>query len=77
MSQYDYVNSTYHIPAKTGGRVRYTGDKEPQMGTIVKSYGNYLGIRLDGEKTVGRYHPTWALDYFDESGTTVITSFGK
>jgi hypothetical protein len=77
LEDYDYIITTYHVPAKTGGRVRYTGDKEPKMGIIVKSFGNYLGISLDGEMAIGRYHPTWALDYFDETGTTVVASFGR
>lgn len=29
-------------------------------------YGQYLSIRLDGEKVPHDYHPTWELTYVDE-----------
>lgn len=51
------------VPAKRGGRVRYTGGKVPQLGTITAARGGYLMIRLDGEKHAGPYHPTWGLEY--------------
>jgi hypothetical protein len=60
----DYIRRTYGVPAKRGGRVRYTGSKHAdQLGTIVASRGCYLRIRLDGKKHAGNYHPTWALEY--------------
>jgi hypothetical protein len=71
---YEYIITTYNVPAKTGRRIRYTGELPYKDGTVVKSFGHYLGIRLDGEEYVGRYHPTWALDYLDEKGN-VIASF--
>jgi len=69
---YDYILATYQVPARTGRRVRYTGGNAPRMGTIVGSFGNYLGIRLDGEKEIGRYHPTWALEYLDENEHIIV-----
>ncbi len=51
------------VPAKRGGRVRYTGGKSPQLGTIRSAKNGYLRIQLDGEKYIGSYHPTWELEY--------------
>jgi len=73
---YEYVINRYHVPAKKGRRVRLikSDGTEEAMGTIVKSAGQYVGIRKDGEKYVGNYHPTWNLEYLDESGN-VLASF--
>lgn len=73
MEDYEYIRDTYHVPAKTGGRVRYTGETPCREGTIKKAYGQYLGIRLDGEKQIGRYHPTWALQYLNENGEIIVS----
>lgn len=56
----EYIRKTYNVPARRGGRVLY-GDKP---GTIMAADGPYLRIRLDGEKRVGRYHPTYQIIYF-------------
>lgn len=61
----DYIRKTYNVPAKRGGRVEYTHPKPARMGTIIGADGARLRIRLDGEKFVGRYHPTWELRYLD------------
>lgn len=73
---YEYVVNRYHVPAQKGRRVRLLkGDgSEEAMGTIVKAAGQYIRIRLDGEKYVGNYHPTWNLEYLDDNGN-VIASF--
>lgn len=60
----EYIRKTYNVPAKRGGRILYTGDKgEKRYGTIVGAIGQYLSIRLDGEKVPQYYHPTWELTY--------------
>ena len=56
----DYVRRMYGVPAKRGGLVRYEG----KTGKIVGSRGNYLRIRLDGEKRIRSYHPT-DVEYID------------
>ncbi len=57
----DYIRKTYDVPAKRGMRVCADGDN----GVITGSSGTYLLIRLDGEKTSNRYHPTWFMQYLE------------
>lgn len=61
----EWIRRTYGVPAKRGGRVEYTGGKSPRIGTITRSFEGRLKIRLDGEETVGIYHPTWEIRYLD------------
>lgn len=63
------IRESRRVPAKVGGRVRYTGaeDGQPRDGTIVGGRGGYVQIRLDGEKHAGSYHPTWKLEYLPVS----------
>lgn len=58
-----YVRDYYRVPAKRGGRVRYTGGGQSRHGTIRSASGQYLRILLDGDKHAGTYHPTWSLEY--------------
>lgn len=59
-----YIRKTYGVPAKRGGRVRYTGDSRGErFGTIKSARGGYLKIQLDGDSYTGTYHPTWKLEY--------------
>lgn len=64
-----WIRDNYGVPAKRGGRVEYTpceGSKDGvALGTIVGTSGQYLKIRLDGDKTSFSYHPTWQLRYLD------------
>lgn len=55
------LNRRYGTPAKIGMRI--TADGKP--GTIISGRGHHLGIRLDGEKHSGTWHPTWRIDYGD------------
>lgn len=55
----NYIRNHYNVPAKRGGRVRYNG----KPGVITGTRGQYLRIRLDGEKRAGNYHPTWRIEY--------------
>ena len=66
----EYIRRTYGVPAKRGGRVRYTGSehaKGPQDGTITGTRGGRLRIRLDGDSYSLPFHPTWKLEYLTES----------
>lgn len=59
-----YIRRYYGVPAKRGGRVRYTGGvKGVRLGTIQSACGAYLSILLDGDKNPGLFHPTWKLEY--------------
>ena len=63
------IRESRGVPAKVGGRVRYTGSKDgqPRDGTIVGVRDGYLQIRLDGEKHAGSYHPTWKLEFLPDT----------
>lgn len=70
MSDIAWIRTNYQVPAKVRGRVRYTGGKEPRLGTITAASGNYLMIRLDGDKRSGLYHPTWCIEYLPNAEIT-------
>lgn len=61
----EWIRTNYKVPAKRGGRVEYTGEKAPQLGTICGASGGHLSIRLDGVKHAMPFHPTWELRYLD------------
>ncbi len=63
MNGFAYIRSYYGVPAKKGQRVYYRHANK--YGTIVGTSNAHLRIRLDGEKHIGTYHPTWELDYLD------------
>lgn len=65
MSGMTQIRQTRGVPAKRGGRVKYTGhlDGRPREGTIKSAKDGYLYIILDGEKFARPYHPTWKLEY--------------
>ena len=60
------------VPAKIGMRV--FSRHSHRYGTIVWSTSGYLKIRLDGDRHACCYHPTWKLDYLDQSGAVVFSS---
>jgi hypothetical protein len=62
----EYIRKHYDVPAKRGGRVRFTPDGNRYLaceGVIVGSRGAYLRIRMGEEKRSGIYHPTYDLEY--------------
>ena len=61
------IRDRYGVPAKRGGRIRYTGSFPPQYGTIVAAKGDRLRIRLDGWKHRKEFHPTWEIEYLEET----------
>lgn len=63
MSVFNYVNHHYGVNACVGRRVIAYG--EP--GTIVRDFGNYIGIVLDSAPHAApeRYHPTDGIEYGD------------
>ena len=58
----DYVRRKYRVPARRGMRVTVDG----KSGVITCGDGQYLRVRLDGEKRSGRWHPTWRVVYHEE-----------
>lgn len=65
-----YIRDYYKVPAKRGGRVRYTGSPDSVFdGTIVGSRGAHLRIRFDGKpmgSDIVDAHPTWKIEYLKE-----------
>lgn len=62
----EYIRRYYGVPAKRGGRVRYTPDGNRYLaheGVIVGSRGAHLRVRMGDEKKAGSYHPTWQIEY--------------
>ncbi|WP_297505806.1 hypothetical protein [Ferrovum sp.] len=62
------IRLIYDVPAKRGGRVKYLGGEQPQLGTITSSRYGRLKILLDGEKHSKWFHPRWMLRYLVENG---------
>jgi hypothetical protein len=46
-------------------------DMDGKKGVVTAGDGEYVRVRLDGEKTSGRYHPHWQATYYDEHGNIV------
>lgn len=61
----EYIRKTYGVPAKRGARVRFTPIKKHigHEGVIVGSRGPHIRVRMDGEKQICTYHPTWEMEY--------------
>lgn len=65
-----YIRDYYEVPAFRGDRVEYTPcegskDAEGRMGIICGAQGQYLKVRLDGDRHAGIYHPVWQLRFID------------
>lgn len=56
----------YDVPAKRGGRVRYSGGDKVREGTIKSAKGAHLMVRLDGDVSALKLHPTWMIEYLHE-----------
>lgn len=65
-----YVRKAYQVPAKRGGRVRYTGERREEFGTIVGAAGGHLKVRLDGVRHSMPFHPTWEIEYIEPTALT-------
>lgn len=68
MCSLEYIRETYGVPAKRGGRIRYTGNTEPIDGTITSASGPYIRVRFDDRKITVRLHPTWNIKYLTPCG---------
>lgn len=74
----DWIRNNYDVPAHRGGRVEYTGGKEPASGTITGAQGGHVLIRLDGRKVAQPYHPTWKLRYLAAGeAACAVAPFGE
>lgn len=59
------IRRYYGVPAKRGMRV--VADGKPGQIVGFASTSMHLRIRLDGEKHVGNWHPTWRIEYPEAS----------
>ena len=59
----EYICKTYGVPAKQGGRILYRGKEH---GVIVGSEGHYLRVKMDNERVILSYHPTWEMRYLSK-----------
>ena len=62
----EFIRYHYDVPAKRGGRIRYTGGEQPREGTITSAKGGSLMVRFDGDKHAYKLHPTWKIEYLHE-----------
>jgi hypothetical protein len=63
-----WIRDNYRVPAKRGGRVKYTGHMfglMPKFGTITGARNSHLRIRIDGQKHSLPFHPTWCIQYLE------------
>lgn len=63
---FDYIERTYGVKAKRGQRVVAYG----KPGVVTGTEGQYLTIRLDGQKHSNPYHPTDGLEWPQPSPIT-------
>ncbi|ACI12693.1 hypothetical protein PBI_EISH_80 [Mycobacterium phage Eish] len=58
---FDWIRSTYRVPAKRGMRVVFDG----RPGRILSVDGPYLMLHLDSDpkNLRTRVHPTWRMEY--------------
>lgn len=67
-----YIRDNYRVPAKRGARIEYTDSTalfimgflyQPKRGTIVRSRGQYIRVRFDGETMIRTLHPKCNVRY--------------
>lgn len=59
----DYIRRHYDVPAKRGQRVIVDG----HPGRIVGARGPHLRVRFDGQTRTVPCHPTWRVEYQQET----------
>jgi hypothetical protein len=64
----DYIRRAYGVPAKRGGRIRFTDARGDVFNCTIKSArGHYLRVLVDdrvpGYRGRLTLHPTWQIEY--------------
>lgn len=61
MSNFEYVQKHYSVPACIGRRVVVNG----QAGVIAADRGHHIGVNFDADKpgVIKNCHPTWEVEY--------------
>ena len=64
MSNCEYVQNHYGVPAEIGRRVKFNSE----FGTIAEDRGHYIGVNFDRDKPgkIFNVHPTDDVEYLDE-----------
>lgn len=67
----EYIRKTYGVPARIGGRIKYTGHRDRDLyGTIKSAKNGRLRVLLDdrADNYRGRLilHPTWKVEYLED-----------
>ena len=60
----EYIRNYYRVPAFKGAKIKYQG----KDGVIRGGTGSYLLVRIEGEKTNVKCHPTWQIEYIENGG---------
>ena len=68
MGHMEYIRSCYGVPAKRGGRIKFTdSDETIWFGRITSARNGHLKMlpddRVKGCKTRLILHPTWNIEY--------------
>jgi len=69
MGSMAYIRKVYGVPAKRGGRVRFTDRAgKPWTGRIKSARGPHLRVAFpEFPRATALLHPTWNLEYMEES----------
>lgn len=61
----NYIRKFYGVPARIGGRIRFTGLSVEMEGTIRGAEYGRLMVRFDwsSSRRLARLHPTWNVVY--------------
>jgi hypothetical protein len=60
----EYIRKYYRVPAFKGAKIKY----KEKSGEIRGGTSSYLLVRLEGEKTNIKCHPTWNVEYLENGG---------
>lgn len=62
MKKFEYIKSTYKVPAEIGREILFEGKRK---GVIVEDKGNYIGVNFYDTKSniIVPLHPTWEVEY--------------
>jgi len=68
-----WIRERYNVPARRGRKVIAQGRK----GVIVGSKGEYLRVRVEGEKNILSFHPEFEMEYIIDLDIKMNTPFDE
>lgn len=71
MTEFEYIQNYYNVPAELGRRVIVNG----KPGIIAEDRGHYIGVNFDHDKpgVISNCHPTWEVEYLDIGSIRKLT----